>query len=135
MNLYSSSIYYYVMVTCFNIFNLSDSKCLMIFSSSFSCPLHFPVVEYGIERINKEVSEWMRGLNENDSTPKIPFIATRGYDSVVWNRLYSRDTPDLAEYQAKQVSTLMRLWYYSVINRKVLSDELYNWYCIEKHES
>lgn len=64
-------------------------------------------VEYGIERMNKEVSEWMRGLNENDSTPKIPFIATRGYDSVVWNRLYSRDTPDLAEYQAKQVCSIL----------------------------
>ncbi|KAF1869064.1 hypothetical protein Lal_00048344 [Lupinus albus] len=57
-------------------------------------------VEYGIERMNKEVSEWMRGLNENDNSP--PFIATRGYDSVVWNRLYSRDSPDLVDYQANQ---------------------------------
>lgn len=56
--------------------------------------------------MNKEVSEWMRGLKDNDETHKIPFIATRGYDSVVWNRLYSRDTPDLEDYQPKQVSTL-----------------------------
>ncbi|CAL0307722.1 unnamed protein product [Lupinus luteus] len=62
-------------------------------------------VEYGIERMNKEVSEWMRGLNENDNT--LPFIATRGYDSVVWNRLYSRDSPDLVDYQAKQVSSIL----------------------------
>ncbi|KAK7276055.1 hypothetical protein RIF29_17186 [Crotalaria pallida] len=62
-------------------------------------------VEYGIERMNKEVSEWMRCLNENDKTP--PFIATRGYDSVVWNRLYSRDAPDLVDYQAKQVSSIL----------------------------
>ncbi|KAE9615124.1 putative metallo-dependent phosphatase [Lupinus albus] len=62
-------------------------------------------VEYGIERMNKEVSEWMRGLNENDNSP--PFIATRGYDSVVWNRLYSRDSPDLVDYQANQISSIL----------------------------
>lgn len=67
----------------------------------------FLVVAYGIERMNKEVSEWMRGQHENDNTLKMPFIATRGYDSVVWNRLYSRDSPDLVDYQAKQVSILM----------------------------
>jgi len=69
----------------------------------------FPVVAYGLERINKEVSEWMRGQHENDNASKMPFIATRGYDSVVWNRLYSRDAPDLVDYQAKQVTVLMPL--------------------------
>ncbi|XP_047161718.1 shewanella-like protein phosphatase 1 [Vigna umbellata] len=64
-------------------------------------------VAYGLERMNKEVSEWMRGLHENDNAPKMPFIATRGYDSVVWNRLYSRDAPDLVDYQAKQVSSIL----------------------------
>jgi len=71
--------------------------------------LLFPVVAYGLERMNKEVSEWMRGQYENDNTLKMPFIATRGYDSVVWNRLYSRDAPDLVDYQAKQVTILMTL--------------------------
>lgn len=47
--------------------------------------------------------------SESENAPKIPFIATRGYDSVVWNRLYSRDASDLVDYQAKQVTTLMRL--------------------------
>lgn len=61
-------------------------------------------VAYGIERINREVSQWMRGLTKCDSGPDIPFIATRGYDSVVWNRLYSRDNLDLEEYQVKQAS-------------------------------
>ncbi|KAF5751328.1 calcineurin-like phosphoesterase family protein [Tripterygium wilfordii] len=56
-------------------------------------------VAYGIERINREVSHWMRGLTKSDSGHDIPFIATRGYDSVVWNRLYSRDISDLEEYQ------------------------------------
>lgn len=63
-----------------------------------------------MERINREVSDWMRGLGEDDDDddPKIPFIATRGYDSIVWNRLYSRDTSDLVDYKAKQASALMR---------------------------
>ncbi|XP_020207571.1 shewanella-like protein phosphatase 1 [Cajanus cajan] len=64
-------------------------------------------VAYGIERMNKEVSEWMRSQHENDNTLKMPFIATRGYDSVVWNRLYSRDNPDFVEYQAKQVCSVL----------------------------
>ncbi|KHN40111.1 Hypothetical protein glysoja_009488 [Glycine soja] len=64
-------------------------------------------VAYGLERMNKEVSEWMRGQHEDDNTHKMPFIATRGYDSVVWNRLYSRDTPDLVDYQAKQVCSIL----------------------------
>ena len=69
----------------------------------------FSVVAYGLERMNKEVSEWMRGQHEDDNIHKKPFIATRGYDSVVWNRLYSRDTLDLVDYQDKQVSLLKRL--------------------------
>lgn len=53
-------------------------------------------VKYGIERMNREVSNWMRGLsNDVDEGLEIPFIATRGYDSVVWNRLYSRDLSDM----------------------------------------
>lgn len=43
-------------------------------------------VGYGIERMNREVSTWMRGEHERDTTPSFPFIATRGYDSVVWSR-------------------------------------------------
>ncbi|KAI9118538.1 hypothetical protein K1719_010870 [Acacia pycnantha] len=64
-------------------------------------------VEYGVERMNKEVSDWMTGLSENDDSPKVPFIATRGCDSVVWNRLYSRDALDLVDYKAKQVYSII----------------------------
>ncbi|XP_004490656.1 shewanella-like protein phosphatase 1 [Cicer arietinum] len=64
-------------------------------------------VAYGLERLNKEVSEWMRDPNTNDSNLKIPFIATRGYDSIVWNRLYSRDSPDLVDYDAKEVCSIL----------------------------
>lgn len=46
----------------------------------------------------------MRGQSERDGSPFIPFIATKGYDSVVWNRLYSRDTSDLEDYQVDQAS-------------------------------
>lgn len=49
-------------------------------------------VEYGIERMNREVSMWMKCPTEDsDNETDIPFIATRGYDSVVWSRLYSQD--------------------------------------------
>ena len=45
----------------------------------------------------------MRGFSENHDFPEIPFIATRGYDSVVWNRLYSRDPAD-TDYWSRQAS-------------------------------
>lgn len=60
-------------------------------------------VAYGLEKINREVSYWMKGLSSDDDYPEIPFIATRGYDSVVWSRLYSRDTSDLEDFQISQV--------------------------------
>lgn len=60
------------------------------------------LVAYGIERMNFQVSNWMRGLSESDLGPQLPFIATRGYDSVVWSRLYSRDVSDLDDYQISQ---------------------------------
>lgn len=48
----------------------------------------------------------MNGLSMDDHPP---FIATRGYDSVVWSRLYSRDTSDLEDYQINQVFVDMLL--------------------------
>ncbi|PSS09522.1 Shewanella-like protein phosphatase [Actinidia chinensis var. chinensis] len=59
-------------------------------------------VAYGIERMNREVSNWMRS---GDGSPQIPFKATRGYDSVVWNRLYSRDISDLDGHQINQANS------------------------------
>ncbi|XP_010685890.2 shewanella-like protein phosphatase 1 [Beta vulgaris subsp. vulgaris] len=64
-------------------------------------------VGYGIERMNNDVSRWMRAGHEDDTEPPLPFIATRGYDSVVWNRLYSRDTSDLADYQMNQIQGIL----------------------------
>ncbi|XAR60783.1 Protein-tyrosine-phosphatase [Bertholletia excelsa] len=64
-------------------------------------------VAYGIERMNQEVSHWMRGLSESDKSPRFPFVAMRGYDSVVWNRLYSRDISDLNEYQIRQIQSIL----------------------------
>lgn len=63
-------------------------------------------VTYGIEKINNEVSKWMNNVGENDES-QIPFIATRGYDSVVWNRLYSRDTTDLEDYHIEQIQSVL----------------------------
>ncbi|XP_058198774.1 shewanella-like protein phosphatase 1 isoform X2 [Rhododendron vialii] len=64
-------------------------------------------VAYGLERMNWEVSKWMRGLRESDDSPQIPFIATSGYDSVVWNRLYSRDVSDLDGHQIDQIQSIL----------------------------
>lgn len=58
--------------------------------------------------MNKEVSQWMRGLIEEDTNRNMPFIATKGYDSVVWNRLYSRDISDLADYQINQINAILQ---------------------------
>lgn len=49
----------------------------------------------------------MINVSEGDLESQIPFIATRGYDSVVWNRLYSRDTTDLEDYHIEQASTIV----------------------------
>lgn len=64
--------------------------------------------------MNREVSEWMQGFNEDrmqgfnedSDSPEMPFIATRGYDSVVWNRFYSRESAEL-KYQAWKASHLI----------------------------
>ncbi|XP_007016992.2 PREDICTED: shewanella-like protein phosphatase 1 isoform X1 [Theobroma cacao] len=64
-------------------------------------------VSYGIERMNMEVSKWMRGLIDKDSSPHMPFIATKGYDSVVWNRLYSRDISDLEACRINQINAIL----------------------------
>lgn len=67
--------------------------------------------------MNNDVSRWMRAGHEDDTEPPLPFIATRGYDSVVWNRLYSRDTSDLADYQMNQVRYLN--YVFCVLSRKI----------------
>lgn len=64
-------------------------------------------VAYGVERMNYEVSHWMRGLSEDDTNPNFPFIATKGFDSVVWNRLYSRDMLGLEGYQITRIQSVL----------------------------
>lgn len=53
--------------------------------------------------MNEEVSFWMRETSVSSGDPSFPFIATRGYDSVVWNRLYSRDSAD-TKFHSMQAS-------------------------------
>ncbi|XP_031736820.1 shewanella-like protein phosphatase 1 isoform X2 [Cucumis sativus] len=64
-------------------------------------------VSYGIERMNREVSQWMKGLGESGNS-SFPFLATRGYDSVVWNRLYSRDFGDLEDFESEQINSILK---------------------------
>ncbi|KAJ7542822.1 hypothetical protein O6H91_09G013400 [Diphasiastrum complanatum] len=65
-------------------------------------------VEYGLERMNREVSQWMRGERNNQGKPaQMPFIATRGFDSIVWSRFYSRETFDRPDEQIKACAVLV----------------------------
>ncbi|KAJ8440222.1 LOW QUALITY PROTEIN: hypothetical protein Cgig2_023987 [Carnegiea gigantea] len=79
--------------------NLTLSKSNLTFDA-FS-------VSYGLERMNREVSAWMNGGHDRDTIPSMPFIATKGYDSVVWSRLYSRDTSDLVDHQINQILRIL----------------------------
>lgn len=49
----------------------------------------------------------MRGFGGSDDNQQFPFVATKGYDSVVWNRLYSRDSDELEGYQRNQASIIL----------------------------
>lgn len=70
----------------------------LLFHAIEKLKLQLFAVEYGLERINKEVSDWMLGArNSLGQQLPIPFIATRGFDSVVWSRLYSRETSEKSE--------------------------------------
>jgi hypothetical protein len=63
-----------------------------IFAHGGVLPHH---VEYGLAKLNREVSRWMLGHEDpRTGEPQEPFLATRGFDSVMWSRLYSR-----AEYE------------------------------------
>ncbi|GJP31746.1 hypothetical protein CLOM_g14815 [Closterium sp. NIES-68] len=71
-----------------------NSAALMINDTLFAhggiLPHH---VEYGLPRMNRELSQWMRGdevWGEGERSP-MPFIVTRGFNSVVWTRLYSQE--------------------------------------------
>eukprot|EP00850_Spirogloea_muscicola_P007004 SM000034S12758 [mRNA] locus=s34:513672:515094:- [translate_table: standard] len=59
-------------------------------------------VEYGLQRMNLELSLWMRGeRTESGAAVPMPFIATRGFNSVVWSRLYSREEYDTLDERRK----------------------------------
>jgi hypothetical protein len=73
-------------------------------------------VEYGLQRINKEVSEWMIGAQNGLGQPaEVPFVATRGFDSVVWSRFYSREAYE-KQQEAIQVSNC---WYISTATKSM----------------
>ncbi|CAN6559272.1 unnamed protein product [Malus baccata var. baccata] len=76
-------------------------------------------VAYGVERMNREVSDWMRGLVESDDNPRFPFIATiatKGCDGVVWNRMSVLEIKDnkarVIRSKKDPSSELMLIWLY-----------------------
>jgi len=47
---------------------------------------------YGLERVNREVCRWMRGEKSDDGNAAAPpFLAMGDSNSIMWNRLYSRE--------------------------------------------
>jgi hypothetical protein len=56
-----------------------------------SLPLSY-TVNYGIERLNEEVSAWMRGETKEDGGKALPpFLAMGDSSSVMWNRSLSKE--------------------------------------------
>lgn len=53
-------------------------------------------LDYGIDRMNRETSEWMRGVR-----PQVPLLAAD--DAPVWSRLYSMDSDSKACAQLARV--------------------------------
>lgn len=52
-------------------------------------------MDYGLERMNREVSLWMKmGNNRWGKPAEMPFVAVKGFDSIVWSRLYSKENFD-----------------------------------------
>ncbi|CAH2065975.1 unnamed protein product [Thlaspi arvense] len=64
-------------------------------------------VAYTVERINREVSTWIRSsAGDYEESPQMPFIATRGYDSV---GKILRDTLEAAGAKAMVVGHTLQL--------------------------
>lgn len=60
-----------------------------VFAHGGLLPTH---VEYGIERLNREVAAWMRGEKQADgSLAQLPPLAAAGSDSVMWNRSLGKE--------------------------------------------
>ena len=61
-------------------------------STSFLCPSLASAVNYGLEKMNAEVSSWMRGEDKVDGGKALPpFLAMGDASSVMWNRTLSRE--------------------------------------------
>ncbi|KAG2275323.1 hypothetical protein Bca52824_057878 [Brassica carinata] len=58
------------------------------------------MIAYGVERIDREVSTWIKSSSDDEENPEMPFIATWGHDSVVKQTL---ETSDLDDYQVSKI--------------------------------
>ncbi|KAK9816933.1 hypothetical protein WJX72_007178 [[Myrmecia] bisecta] len=60
-----------------------------VFAHGGVLPVH---VKYGLERINREVSQWMQGYRmEDGSRMQPPYLAMGDASSVMWNRAFSKE--------------------------------------------
>lgn len=75
-----------------------------LFAHGGVLPYH---VDYGLERMNREVSLWIQKENNRLGQPAhMPFVAVKGYDSVVWSRLYSKENFDRPQERIQACGTL-----------------------------
>lgn len=52
-------------------------------------------MDYGLERMNWEVSLWMKmGNNRWGKFVEMFFVVVKGFDSIVWSRLYFKENFD-----------------------------------------
>lgn len=79
-------------------------------------PLCLSPVEYGLDRMNVELSEWMRGeeVDEGQLAP-MPYLVTKGYNSVVWSRLYSQENFQSTDDKRKVCQALFLVFLITVL--------------------
>lgn len=76
----------------FNTRAMTWSKVEEVLPSIMLSCFCFCAVDYGLDRMNREVSMWMKMANNRWGQPsQMPFIAVRGFDSIVWSRMYSKE--------------------------------------------
>lgn len=80
-----------------------------VFAHGGLLPIH---VNYGLERVNREMAAWMRGdvtITGKKAMP--PYIAMGGANSILWNRTLAKerfDTPYARYYACSLIKSVLR---------------------------
>eukprot|EP00210_Caulerpa_lentillifera_P000493 g476.t1 len=80
-----------------------------VFAHGGLLPIH---VNYGLERVNAEMSAWMRGeITSSGSKATPPYIAMGGSNSILWNRTLAQErfnTPYERYYACSLVKSVLK---------------------------